>query len=410
MRIIVYEHLSSGGYAGQSIPLCVLSEGFGMLRSIVSDLKSAGHEVTVLLDDRISKLNPPMDADCFVPILYSQEPEKFLASVAKINDAVYIIAPETGKILQSLVEIVEQTGKNSLNCESKSIKNVADKTILYNFLKRNDLPTPRTLLFKVSSSLGDFKETIHGKLNYPVVFKPASGVSCSGLSFVKTEDEVCKAIDKIRSETPNSHFIVQEFIEGEAVSVSLLCSKNKAFAISLNKQIVKIVPPSYVSSYEGGALPYDHPLKEEAIMVSKKVVELFSGLRGYVGVDLVLTKDKAFVVDVNPRLTTSYVGLSLVSNFNVAQASINAVLKDQLPTQNESCGFVYFSKLETFKPTNSVFQKVAQMNEVISPPFPLHDNPKTCSLIAGQGASLKDAKLQLEKTKKHVFRTLNRGK
>ena len=131
MRIIVYEHLSSGGYAGQSIPLCVLSEGFGMLRSIVSDLKSAGHEVTVLLDDRISKLNPPMDADCFVPILYSQEPEKFLASVAKINDAVYIIAPETGKILQSLVEIVEQTGNNSLNCETKSIKNVADITILY---------------------------------------------------------------------------------------------------------------------------------------------------------------------------------------------------------------------------------------------------------------------------------------
>ena len=39
------------------------------------------------------------------------------------------------------------------------------------------------------------------------------------------------------------------------------------------------------------------------------MVESFSGLRGYVGVDVVLGQDKLYVVDVNPRLTTSYVGL-----------------------------------------------------------------------------------------------------
>ena len=38
-------------------------------------------------------------------------------------------------------------------------------------------------------------------------------------------------------------------------------------------------------------------------------------------------KIRAFVVDVNPRLTTSYVGLRRVANFNVAEAMVNAVLK-----------------------------------------------------------------------------------
>ena len=61
MRILVYEHVSGGGYAGQPISPSVLSEGFGMLRTVVSDFKAAGHEVTVLLDARISKLNPPID-------------------------------------------------------------------------------------------------------------------------------------------------------------------------------------------------------------------------------------------------------------------------------------------------------------------------------------------------------------
>ena len=75
MKIIVYEHVSGGGYAGQPIPSGVLAEGYGMLRGVVADFKAAGHEVTVLLDERISKLNPPIDADCTVPIFYANEPK-----------------------------------------------------------------------------------------------------------------------------------------------------------------------------------------------------------------------------------------------------------------------------------------------------------------------------------------------
>ncbi len=83
------------------------------------DFKAAGHEVTVLLDARLSKLNPPIDADRIVPIFYPYEPKKKFTSIAKVNDAIYVLAPETGQTLQSFVKLAEQTGKNSLNCESQ---------------------------------------------------------------------------------------------------------------------------------------------------------------------------------------------------------------------------------------------------------------------------------------------------
>lgn len=130
MRIVVYEHMSSGGYAGLPISNSVLSEGFGVLRTVASDFKAAGHEITVLLDDRISKLNPPINADITVPIFYLQEVKSFLSNIAKINDAVLIVAPETTQTLQSLVELVEKTGKVSLNCESTAISKVSNKTVL----------------------------------------------------------------------------------------------------------------------------------------------------------------------------------------------------------------------------------------------------------------------------------------
>ena len=104
MKIIVYEHVSGGGYAKQPIPTSVLAEGFGMLREIVADFAAAGHEVTVLLDARIAKLHPPLEVFCILPIYLSKESERFLKNIAPINDATYIIAPETGQTLQSLVE------------------------------------------------------------------------------------------------------------------------------------------------------------------------------------------------------------------------------------------------------------------------------------------------------------------
>jgi predicted ATP-grasp superfamily ATP-dependent carboligase len=403
LRLIVYEHVSGGGYAGQPIPPNVLSEGFGMMRTIVSDFKAAGHEVTVLLDGRLSKLNPPVAADCTVPVFYSQEPKKFLSNIAKINDAIYVIAPETGQTLQSLVELVEKTGKVSLNCESSAIGKVADKAVLYETLLKNDASTPKTVPLNINDSLKEVNHAIKRELSYPVVLKPTDGVSCGGLSIVKEDAQVEKAIAKIKAEYSSKRFIAQELINGESASVSLLSTGKKALAVSLNEQNVKIAGPDADSSYDGGAVPFDHPLKYEAFALAEKVVGSFSGLRGYVGVDLVLTEAKPFVVDVNPRLTTSYVGLRKVVGFNVAQALVNAVSKSELPAKLENQGFACFSRVETSKPTINAFQKAAQLSAVVSPPFPLNGNTKACSIIVGHGNSLEDAGLSLEEAKKRLL-------
>ncbi len=137
-----------------------------------SDFKAAGHELTVLLDGRLSKLNPPLNADCIVPIFYPHEFKNVLCKIAKINDAVFVVAPETGQTLHSLVELMEKTGKVSLNCESSAIQKVSDKMVLYQILEKNGLSIPKTLVLNVNDNLAEVKRSIKSKLNYPVVFKP----------------------------------------------------------------------------------------------------------------------------------------------------------------------------------------------------------------------------------------------
>ena len=402
--------MSSGGCSDQPISSSVLAEGFGMLRTVTSDFKAAGHEVTVLLDNRISRLSPPLKSDCAVPIFRLQEVKNFLSNIADTTDAVLIVAPETGQILHSLVNVVEKSGKVSLNCQSRAISRVANKAILYQVLDKNHLPIPKTLDLSVNDDLTEVKKAIRTKLSYPIILKPANGVSCSGLSIVKEESRLKQAIEKIDVESVEEHFVVQEFIEGEAVSVSLLCANGKALSISLNQQSIKVGAPEDASCYLGGLVPFDHPFMQKAFAISEKVVGSFKGLRGYVGVDLVLAKDAVFVVDVNPRLTTSYVGLSQVANFNVAEATVNAIMKDEFPVKPRATGYVFFSKFEIPKPTINVFQEIAQIDEVISPPFPLDDNKEACGLIAGKGKSSQDAMTHLEEAKKQVLNIISRGK
>jgi len=410
LKILVYEHASGGGYAGEPIDLSILSEGYGMLRCLVADLKAAGNEVTVLLDGRISSLNPPIAADYVIPLFHAGESKQFLANAAKINDAVYVIAPETGRTLETFVLLAGQTGGVSLNCEASAIRLAADKTILYQTLKDYGLCTPKTVIFGAGISLDKVKSVIKNNLTYPLVFKPSDSVSCGGLSVVKEEGQIGNAIRKVMSKSLGGRFVVQEFIKGEAVSVSLLCTDEGAFSMSLNKQNLKLASPEGVSSYIGGVVPFDHVLRDASFKMAEKAATSFPGLRGYVGVDLVLAEEVPYVVDVNPRLTTSYIGLSRVAGFNVGEAIINAVLNGKLHTRLKSNGFAWFSKVESSKPSVNFFQKAAHLSGVISPPFPLSDSAKSISMVAGYGESVGEAKRGFEEAKKRFINIISGGK
>ncbi len=400
MNILIYEHASAGGFAESAVSPSILAEGFGMLRSLVTGLKSAGHRVTVIVAAELIRFNPALSADCIIPVFSFHEAQQAILRVCTTIDAVYIIAPETGGALHSLVEFVEQNGVPTLNCSSKAIQAVSNKAVLYETLSSNGLKIPRTIMLDKSDSI---IKDIERRFSFPVVFKPLDGVGCSGISLVKDRSQIVNAVAKIDAELASEKFVVQEYLEGEAVSVSLLCTSSDASPFSLNKQEIDLLGPEETSVYVGGCVPYDHELKLKAFEVAKAVAGCFSGLRGYVGVDLILTEKEPVVVDVNPRLTTSFIGLNRVACFNFTDALVCAALKGELPRTSGFSGFAVFSKVETSKPDIAALEKISSIPSVISPPFPILDSDSACTFILGEGDSIDTANMQLEEAKKKVL-------
>jgi predicted ATP-grasp superfamily ATP-dependent carboligase len=158
---------------------------------------------------------------------------------------------------------------------------------------------------------------------------------------VREPAELAGALTLLHQVTSHDEIILQSFVAGVHASVSLLAAGEQSLPLSLNGQAIEVGCPFV---YRGGTVPLLHPMAARALTVAQSAVRLIPGLHGYVGVDLILTRDEALLIEINPRLTTSYIGLRQVIDLNLAQAIWNARQRGALPLQVQFTGQVCFTK------------------------------------------------------------------
>ena len=100
-------------------------------------------------------------------------------------------------------------------------------------------------------------------------------------------------------------------------------------------------------SYLGGEIPLPDGLALRAVSLGRRAIDAVPGLMGYVGVDLVLgdATDGSgdFAIEINPRLTTSYVGLRSLADFNLAEAMLRIADNEPPPPMAWKPGRVRFT-------------------------------------------------------------------
>ncbi len=314
MRILVHEFVSGGGLAGRAVPPSLGREGAAMRDALVADLAAiCRHRIVTTVDPRFPLRAPPGVEVVALPPRGGALLDGLMASA----DAVWLVAPETDGCLERLATRVEKKGKTLLGPGAAAIGRASDKAGLPRRLARYGVPHPPTRVLRPEADWGIAAREV----GYPVVVKPARGAGCHGVCLARNPGELRRAVDMARRANGRGRLLLQRYLRGVAASVSLLADGRRAVALTVNFQWVRASRPF---AYRGGATPLDHPLAGRAVEAALRTCQALPGLRGYVGVDVVLTKSEAVVIEVNPRLTTSYLGVRLALEGNVAALALAA--------------------------------------------------------------------------------------
>lgn len=233
------------------------------------------------------------------------------------SDAVWLVAPETDRCLERLAARVERSGKILLGPGAAAIRIAADKSRLPRRLARIGIGHPETTVL----APGVNARIAARRIGYPVVVKPARGAGCDGVGLARHARELGAAIVAAHHANGTNSLVMQRYVRGLAASVSLLADGHRAVALAVNAQ--RVTPgPAFV--YRGGVTPLEHPFAAAAADAATSACAAIPGLRGYVGVDLVLTDAGPVVIEVNPRLTLAYLGIRAVLDENVAALALAA--------------------------------------------------------------------------------------
>ncbi|MCU0628681.1 MAG: ATP-grasp domain-containing protein [Methanoregulaceae archaeon] len=212
-------------------------------------------------------------------------------------DAGLVIAPD--HLLFRYTSLLEQLTHN-IGCGSMNAAVCAHKRRAAAILSRHNIPVP--------------EEGAKGRR----VLKPEQGCGAQGV--------------RLSSDEPGKGEFAQEFIDGEHLSVSLVGSRlvgnacsyytGKApLLLAVNRQHIGIDAGGRFH-YLGGETPVVHPRHEEIVGTAVQALNVL-GCQGYCGVDIVLS-DRPYVVDVNPRITTSLVGIAACMEEEIADILVAA--------------------------------------------------------------------------------------
>jgi predicted ATP-grasp superfamily ATP-dependent carboligase len=331
MRILVHEFFSGGGLAGQRIPTSLGREGAAMRAALVADLASLPEHTIVATADPRFPLRPRRRVEVVaLPPGSNGRLDELLASA----DAAWLVAPETGGQLEKLAARAERNGTPLVGPGARAIRRAADKAGLARRLARLGVPHPHT---RVGRSHADCAAAAR-RLGFPLVVKPRRGAGCEGVCLARNAGELRRAVELARRADGHA-VLLQRYVPGVAASVSLLCDGRRAVTLAVNRQRVSA---SWAFAYSGGATPLEHPLADRAAAAAQRACAALPGLRGYVGVDVVLTRSEAVVIEVNPRLTTAYLGVRSAIGANVAALAL-AACDGRLPAPPPARRSVRFS-------------------------------------------------------------------
>lgn len=303
LTILVFEYISGGGMAGEDLPASLLAEGRMMLQALLGELKRIPQlRLRVTVDERCD-LAVDSERVELVRIGPGQDVLELLPESLAQADLFWPIAPETGGILTRLVELARAAGVETLASDAATLTLCGDKLATYRHLDAHAIPAVET--YPVNACPDMLGRS---------VLKVRDGAGCQD-TLVVEQGGTAAAIAELRQP---ENYLIQPLLEGRAISLSALFKGGRSWLLTCNQQHIVLQQQQF--SLRGCSVNQRNGRENYYRDLVGRIAAALPGLWGYAGIDLIETGESgAWVLEINPRLTSSYVGIGPATGINVAE-------------------------------------------------------------------------------------------
>ncbi|MEZ6056422.1 MAG: ATP-grasp domain-containing protein [Planctomycetaceae bacterium] len=356
MRIFVSEYLCSGAWTEAHLPASLLAEGRAMRDALIADfIALPGIEVVTTCDRRVP---PPPGRNVHLVFVDSPKQESLVfRQLCETTDAVYVIAPELDGLLDDRCRLAAKLSRRPLNSSPEAIRLCSDKWQLARHLNQHHIATLPTVspygetpfdrpAANRRDHVGDdaMTESEHSQEPWsiedwgrstPLVVKPRFGAGSQSIQMVLDQPELSAVLTRFPASPIEAQAIVQPCVAGRNLSVAAFFREDPSqppFRLPLADQRLS---EDGSFTYLGGSIPPStktsdvmsrSDLERRVDELLRQIALTIPGLRGYVGCDLLLPFDPSMqqespllLVEINPRLTTSYLGYRRLAVENLAR-------------------------------------------------------------------------------------------
>lgn len=291
----------------------LLAQGVRMRDALLGELSALpGLEISVA-DAGLAPLpaHPPMPAPAAAVQRLSTTGVDDLAAWLRARqadfDLVWVIAPETDDCLLTLCAAVPPA--RWIGCSADAIRLATSKTRTRERLAAHGIPTPQAW------APGRPAPVQPGRW----VLKPDDGAGSEHTrvfaDFAAARAALAAAVapgglDAAQADAGLSpRWTLEAWVEGEALSLSLLCAAGGVEVLSVNRQRLNLEADGQLgyAGVDTAVEPVTHALRD----LAERCATAVPGLAGFVGLDLVREPDgRLCVIEINPRLTCAYAGLA----------------------------------------------------------------------------------------------------
>ena len=288
--------------------------------ALIKELKSRGIET--VLADMNDKVGAIAYADKFYKVsVLDIDAVRQVAIDEKVDFLITVCADQ---VLEVVAKIAEELGL-PWYIDAETAENVSKKSYMKNIFWKNGVPTTKYVI------LGQLDEEKIAHLSYPIIVKPVDAYSSRGVKKVNNIDELRAAFEVAVNISRTKTAIVEEFAEGDEITVDVYVEEGKAHVLCLSN-IYKIGEDGkFIINRSRIPANVSAEIAQQIAETAQKIADAFGLKNNPMLIQLITDGKKINVVEFCARTGggVKFLMIKKISGFDVVKAVVDLTLGEK---------------------------------------------------------------------------------